>query len=201
MLTLIGHDEGLNLTAFWIAFLIVFVAELGDKTQFMTLSFATRLRWKTVMLGVLVATLVISLISTLLGNVLGKALPFFWINLIAGLVFIAFGVWALRGEESPERQLSVGRHLSPLMTVAIAFFVAELGDRTMLATIVIAGREKSFAGVWLGSSAGLVSSNALAIVIGNVLGKNLPDKALKYGTAIIFVASGLFALFQAWKGR
>jgi putative Ca2+/H+ antiporter (TMEM165/GDT1 family) len=189
------------LIAFWIAFVIVFVAELGDKTQFMTLSFSTRFRWKTVMLGVLVATIVISLISTLLGNVLGTALPFFWINLVAGLAFIAFGVWALRGEESPDRQLAVGHRLGPLMTVAIAFFLAELGDRTMLATIVIAGREKNFMGVWLGSATGLVASNALAIIVGNMLGKKLPDKALKYGTAIIFIASGLLALLQAWKGR
>lgn len=101
------------MTAFWIAFVVVFVAELGDKTQFMTLSFSTRFRWKTVILGVLVATVVISLISTLLGNVLGTALPFFWINLLAGLAFIAFGLWALRSEESPHRQLSVGRHLTP----------------------------------------------------------------------------------------
>jgi len=189
------------LTAFWIASVIVFVAELGDKTQFMTLSFSTRFRWQTVMLGVLIATIVISLISTFQGNALGTAMPFFWINLLAGLAFIAFGVWALRGEEASDRQLSVGRHLSPLMTVAIAFFLAELGDRTMLATIVIASREKNFAGVWLGSTTGLLSSNALAIIVGNVLGKRLPDKALKYGTAIIFIASGVLALVQAWRIR
>ena len=187
--------------AFWIAFTIVFVAELGDKTQFMTLSFSTRFRWKTVMLGVLVATIVISLISTILGVVLGTALPFFWINLLAGLAFIAFGVWALRGETPAEGQFRVGRYLSPLMTVAIAFFIAELGDRTMLATIMIASHERNFIGVWLGSTTGLLSSNALAIVIGNVLGKKLPDKALKYGAAIVFIASGFVALFQAWKGR
>ncbi len=187
--------------AFWIAFAIVFVAELGDKTQFMTLSFSTRFRWKSVMVGVLAATIVISLISTVLGNALGAALPFFWINLLAGLAFIAFGVWALRSEESADRQLSVGRRLGPLMTVAIAFFVAELGDRTMLATIMIASREKNLIGVWLGSTAGLLSSNGLAIIVGNMLGKKLPDKALKYGAAIIFIASGLLALFQAWKGR
>ena len=187
--------------AFWIAFAIVFVAELGDKTQFMTLSFSTRFRWKTVMLGVFVATLVISLISTFLGNALGTALPFFWINLLAGLAFIGFGAWALRREESADRQLSIGRQLGPMMTVAIAFFVAELGDRTMLATIMIASREKNFAGVWLGSTTGLLSSNALAIIVGNVLGRKLPDKTLRYGAAVIFIASGLLALFQAWKGR
>jgi uncharacterized membrane protein YfcA len=89
-----------------------------------TLSFSARFRWKTVILGVLIATIVISLISTLLGNVLGTALPFFWINLLTGLAFIAFGLWALRSDESPHRQLSVGHHLTPMLTLAIAFFVA-----------------------------------------------------------------------------
>jgi putative Ca2+/H+ antiporter (TMEM165/GDT1 family) len=189
------------LVAFWIAFVVVFVAELGDKTQFMTLSFSTRFRWKTVMLGVLVATVAISLISTLLGNVLGTSLPLFWINLLAGLAFVGFGVWALRGEAVPDEQRSAGGHFGPLMTVAIAFFLAELGDRTMVATIMVASRQKSFLSVWLGSATGLVASNALAIVVGNALGKKLPDKALKYGTAIVFIASGLLALFQAWKAR
>jgi len=189
------------LIAFWIAFAIVFVAELGDKTQFMTLSFSTRFRWKTVMMGVLVATIVISLISTILGGGLGEALPFFWINLLAGLAFLAFGVWALRAEKSTEGQSAAGRQLGPLMTVAIAFFIAELGDRTMLATIMIASREKNFAGVWLGSTTGLLASNALAIIVGNVLGKKLPDKVIKYGAATVFIASGLAALCQAWKVR
>jgi putative Ca2+/H+ antiporter (TMEM165/GDT1 family) len=71
----------------------------------------------------------------------------------------------------------------------------------MVATIMVASRQKSFLSVWLGSATGLVASNALAIVVGNALGKKLPDKALKYGTAIVFIASGLLALFQAWKAR
>lgn len=184
--------------AFWIALFIVFVAEMGDKTQFMTLSFSTRYRTSVVLLGVCLGTVAISLISAFVGEVVGKALPFFWINLIAGIIFIAFGLWSLRGESPTEESRTRG-HWGPLVTVAATFFVAELGDRTMLATIMIASRERSFLGVWLGSTVGLVSANALAIVVGKLLGKQLPIKVLKYGTAIIFVVSGVLAIAEAWR--
>jgi len=184
--------------AFWIALFIVFVAEMGDKTQFMTLSFSARYRISIVLLGVCLGTLVISLISAFVGVVIGKALPFFWINLSAGIMFIGFGLWSLHGD-GPTEKIRPRGDLGPLLTVAATFFVAEIGDRTMLATIMIASRERDFWGVWLGSTFGLVSANALAIVVGKILGKQLPNKVLKYGTAIIFVASGVLAIIQAWR--
>lgn len=184
--------------AFWIALFIVFVAEMGDKTQFMTLSFSTRYRTTIVLLGVGLGTVVISLISALIGAAVGNALPFFWINLLAGTIFIGFGLWSLRGD-GPTEKIHTGGHWGPLLTVGATFFIAELGDRTMLATIMIASRERNFLGVWLGSTAGLVSANALAIMVGKLLGKQLPTKVLKYGTAIIFIASGVLAIVEAWR--
>jgi putative Ca2+/H+ antiporter (TMEM165/GDT1 family) len=189
------------MNAFWLALFIVFIAEMGDKTQFMTLSFSTRYRTWTVMMGVFVATLVISLISALLGEAMGSALPLFWINLLAGLLFIGFGLWTLRGEEEASEKLIARVPKWPLMTVAVTFFLAELGDRTMLATVMVASRERSFIAVWMGSTLGLFLANVLAIVVGKMLGKRLPEKALKYGTAIIFIASGLLALIAAWRLR
>jgi len=189
------------MTAFWLAFFLVFVAEMGDKTQFMTLTFSTRYSTWTVIAAVASATILISLFSVLLGLLLGTTLPFFWINLIAGLAFISFGLWALLDEEAElEKAKSVSR-IGSFMAVSLAFFLAELGDRTMLATIMIAAREKSFMGAWLGSSIGLSSSNMLAIPAGKLMGKKLPRKSLKYITAIIFVLSGLFALATAWSKR
>jgi putative Ca2+/H+ antiporter (TMEM165/GDT1 family) len=189
------------MNAFWIALFIVFVAEMGDKTQFMTLSFSTRYRARTVMAGVFVAALFISLISALLGEALGSALPLFWINLLAGLLFICFGLWTLRGAEEDGEKPITRERFGPIMTVAITFFLAELGDRTMLATVMVASQQRNFIGVWLGSTMGLVLANALAIIVGKMLGKRLPEKALKYGTAFIFIASGLLALIEAWRHR
>jgi putative Ca2+/H+ antiporter (TMEM165/GDT1 family) len=187
--------------AFAVAFLVVLVAEMGDKTQFMTLSFSTRYKAQTVIAGVFAATLVISLISVLLGEALGNTLPYFWINLLAGLLFIGFGLWTLRGEESTDGKDETESRFGPLLTVAIAFFLAELGDRTMLATVMVASQQRSFWGVWLGSTSGLLISNVLAVVVGKVMGKQIPEKFLKYGTALIFVASGIYAFIEAFRHR
>jgi putative Ca2+/H+ antiporter (TMEM165/GDT1 family) len=189
------------MNAFWIALFIVFVAEMGDKTQFMTLSFSTRFRARTVMAGVFIATLIISLISALLGEAMGGALPLLWINLLAGLFFIGFGLWTLRGDEEASEKPIAREPKWPLVTVALTFFLAELGDRTMLATVMVASRERSFIAVWLGSTLGLFLANVMAIIVGKTLGKRLPEKVIKYATALIFIASGLLALIEAWRLR
>jgi putative Ca2+/H+ antiporter (TMEM165/GDT1 family) len=82
------------------------------------------------------------------------------------------------------------------MTVATSFFVAELGDKTMLTTVAVASRYTSFVGVWLGSTVGMVAADGLAIMVGIILGKRLPEKAIRYGAAAIFLASGIYAIGQ-----
>ena len=71
----------------------------------------------------------------------------------------------------------------------------------MLATITIASKQKSFAGVWIGSTLGMVIADGLAIIVGGTLGKKLPGKLIRYGAALIFLASGVFTLAEAWLRR
>ncbi len=186
------------MTAFWIALFFVFIAEMGDKTQLVALAFATRYRTITVITGVFGATLLVHLFSVALGEVAGLTLPVFWINLLAGISFIGFGLWTLRGDDLDEGKIKEGR-FGPLITVGVTFFLAELGDKTMLATVTIASQQQSFIGVWLGSTLGMVIADGLAIVVGKVLGKSLPEKVIKYGAALIFLASGVFTLVQAFR--
>jgi putative Ca2+/H+ antiporter (TMEM165/GDT1 family) len=80
--------------------------------------------------------------------------------------------------------------LAALLTVGTAFFLAELGDKTMLATITLATQEGWF-GTWLGSTVGMVAADALAIVAGAVLGRQLPEKVIKYGAAALFAVFGI----------
>lgn len=172
---------------------------MGDKTQLVALAFAARYKTSTVLAGVFIATLVVHVFSVILGEAAGRALPVFWINLLAGLAFIGFGIWTLKGDNlGDEEKLSNGR-IGPLMTVATTFFLAELGDKTMLATVTIASQQKSFVEVWLGSTLGMVIADGLAIIAGKVLGKRLPERLIKYGAALIFIASGLFTLWEAFK--
>lgn len=187
--------------AFWISLFYVFAAEMGDKTQLVALAFATRFKASIVMAGVFGATLLVHLFSVLIGEVAGIALPVFWIKLLAGLAFIGFGLWTLRGDEIDEDEQSKTGRFGPLLTVATTFFLAELGDKTMLMTITVASQYQSFVAVWLGSTVGMVLADGLAIIVGQVMGKNLPEKAVKYGAAAVFILSGIYSLYDAFAGK
>jgi Ca2+/H+ antiporter, TMEM165/GDT1 family len=195
-------------TAFLTAFGLIFIAELGDKTQFMTLAFATRYRSLIVLTGVSIASLLVSLVSVALGETLGKLLPVFWVNLVAGLGFIVFGVLELRSEDESEVAISEDKKdqnkekkVNPLITISAAFFLAELGDKTMLATVAIATEQHQFVEVWLGASLGLISSNALAIVAGKAVGEKLSAHTIKMAIAAVYIISGIAAISQALLNR
>lgn len=189
------------MSAFWISLLFVFAAEMGDKTQLVALAFATRFKAWIVLVGVFIATIVVHLFSVFIGEVLGFALPIFWVKILAGIAFIAFGLWTLRGDKLADDENPASSRFGPLLTVATTFFLAELGDKTMLMTITIASEQKSFVAVWLGSTVGMVVADGIAIVIGIVMGKKLPENLLKYGAAGVFIISGLFTLYEAFVGR
>ena len=186
------------MSAFLLALFFVFIAELGDKTQLVALAFATRYRPMLVLGAVFVATLLVHLFSVLIGEVLGLALPVFWIKLLAGVAFIGFGIWTLRGDKlDDEAKLSENR-FGPFMTVAVTFFLAEIGDKTMLATVTIASQQQSFIPVWLGSTLGMVIADGLAIIVGAVLGKRLPERLIQLIAALIFIGSGIFTIVEAF---
>ena len=179
---------------FWAALFFVFMAEMGDKTQLMTLAFSAKYKAMTVLLGVCLATLLINLISVALGQGFGKVFPAYWVNLIAGCAFIGFGIWTLRGDHAKEEEKPhFGKH-GPLMTVIIAFFLAELGDKTMLTAVAVASRYHDFLGVWMGATVGLVASNALAILAGKAVGNRLSGRSIQIAVAVVYVGSGCLAI-------
>ena len=181
-----------------IAFGVIFVAELGDKSQLMALTFATRFRVWPVLVGITVATAIVHLVSVAIGFGLGAALPTGWINLVAALAFVAFGVWTLRGdtltEDEQEKVNRAGKRA--VIAVGTAFFLAELGDKTMLATITLA-TQHGWLGTWLGSTIGMVAADALAILVGRMLGRHLPEKLIRYGAAALFAIFGIWLVVEA----
>jgi Ca2+/H+ antiporter, TMEM165/GDT1 family len=184
--------------SFLLSFGVIFVAELGDKSQLMALAFATRYRTGPVLIGITLATALVHLVSVLVGAVLGAALPTTPITVVAALAFVAFGLWTLRGDrltETDERR-AAREARSTVLTVGSVFFLAELGDKTMLATITLATREGVF-GTWLGSTVGMVAADALAIVVGRALGTRLPERAIRVGAAITFFVFAVILLLEA----
>jgi putative Ca2+/H+ antiporter (TMEM165/GDT1 family) len=188
--------------AFLLSFGIILVAELGDKSQLMALAFATRYRALTVLIAVTIATLIVHAGSVLIGVTFALALPTALIQVVAGVAFLVFAVWTIRGDELGEGDEQRARRSGgmALLTIGTAFFLAELGDKTMLATVTLATTEEAW-GTWLGSTAGMVAADALAIVIGATLGARLPERAIKVFAAAAFVVFGLLLIYEGISAR
>jgi putative Ca2+/H+ antiporter (TMEM165/GDT1 family) len=186
------------LHALLLSFGIIFVAELGDKSQLMALAFAARYRAVPILIGISLATAVVHAVSVGIGAALGVALPTRLISLIAGLAFLAFAAWTLRGDslDEDEARRADRSTRSAVVAASAAFFLAELGDKTMLATITLATKEGVF-GTWLGSTLGMVAADALAILVGQQLGSRLPERTIKVGAALTFVVFGLLLIWHA----
>jgi putative Ca2+/H+ antiporter (TMEM165/GDT1 family) len=186
------------LTAFLVSLGVIFVAELGDKSQLMALTFATRFPIAQVLIGITAATALVHGVSVLVGAALGAAIPTRPISIVAAIAFIGFGLWTLRGdtltEEDEARAAKPARHT--VLAVGGVFFLAELGDKTMLATITLATNHGLF-GTWLGSTIGMVIADGLAIIVGKQLGSRLPERAIAIGAASVFFAFGVVLFIDA----
>ena len=182
------------MTAFLASLIFVVLAEMGDKTQLLAMAFACRFRWQTVMWGVLVATAANHLMAASAGSYLTMIVPLEWIKIAAAVSFILFGLWTIRGDKlSGEDQRY---QFSPFWTVTVAFFMAEMGDKTQLATISLAVEYQAIITVWMGTTLGMMVSNAFGIVVGIVMGKKIPERAIKWGAALIFIGFGAVGLYE-----
>ncbi|KQY58888.1 hypothetical protein ASD11_04465 [Aeromicrobium sp. Root495] len=187
------------LDALWLSTAVIFVAELGDKSQLMAMTFATRYRARDVLIGITAATALVHLASVGIGYFIGNSFEKYQgpIAVVAGVAFLVFAAWTLRGDELTDDEAEKAKNAngSALFAVGVAFFLAELGDKTMLATITLAVREDWF-GTWIGSTIGMVAADALAILVGAVLGRHLPEKLIKYGAAAAFVVFGVLLIAE-----
>jgi len=182
--------------AFWLSFAVIFVAELGDKSQLMAMTLAARYRPLPVLAGITLATAVVHAVSVGLGAAIGVTLPTDVIAVLAGVAFLGFAAWTWRGDELTEKEKAGTRTArSVFLAATVTFFLAELGDKTMLATITLATREGLF-GTWLGSTVGMVAADALAIGVGILLGRHLPDRVIRWGAALSFVVFGTLLILE-----
>ncbi|NYD56138.1 putative Ca2+/H+ antiporter (TMEM165/GDT1 family) [Nocardioides marinisabuli] len=183
--------------AFLLSTAVIFVAELGDKSQLMAMTFAARYRVRDVIIGITAATAVVHLASVGIGYFIGDAFADqqHWISVLAGVAFLGFAAWTLRGDELTDEEADKARTSqgAAIVAVGVAFFLAELGDKTMLATITLATQEGWF-GTWLGSTLGTVAADALAIGVGAVLGRRLPERVITWGAAALFALFGLLLI-------
>lgn len=187
--------EGSIMTVFVASFLFVVLAEMGDKTQLLAMAFAARFPARTVLAGVLAATLVNHLLAVVLGSYLTDFVPMSTVQIAASASFILFGLWTLRGDELQGEDKRY--KFSPFWTVAVAFFFAEMGDKTQLATVALAAKYQSIVPIWMGTTAAMLVADAFGIIVGVVLGKKIPERFVKWFAAVIFILFGIIGLYAA----
>ncbi|SKA79660.1 Putative Ca2+/H+ antiporter, TMEM165/GDT1 family [Caloramator quimbayensis] len=179
-------------------FLLVLIAEIGDKTQLMCMAFASRYKVRDVAIGVGIAIFLLNGLAVALGSYLGALIPFNYIKIAAALCFIGFGLWTIKGgDEDEEEEVEKKTNLGPVITIGATFFIAELGDKTQLMTLTLAANFKQPLLVLLGSVLGMAVADSLGIIGAAYLKKYVPDEFMKWGTAIIFFVFGIITLYEA----
>ena len=183
--------------AFLASFLVVFLAELGDKTQFIVMAFTAKYRWQSVFAGMTIGILVVHSLAVAVGSLAGQLIPVHLMTIIASCLFIGFGVWTLRGDDEEEEENVHPSRSGPLLTVAMTFIVGEMGDKTQFAAMTMAAQYESWLMVLAGAVAGMVLADSLGILAGAFLHRKLPAKKMRHLSAGIFLFFGVVGLLQS----
>jgi Ca2+/H+ antiporter, TMEM165/GDT1 family len=185
------------LEAFLTSTFLVAVAEIGDKTQLLSFVLAARLRkpWP-ILAGILAATVANHTAAAWAGSLLAGLVPETPLTWLVGLSFIAFGLWALHPDalDGSPAVLKAG----VFVTAFVAFFLAEMGDKTQLATVALAARFDALAQVIVGTTLGMMIANVPAVWIGDRLAQRIPMKAVRMLAAALFILVGVLTLWSTF---
>jgi putative Ca2+/H+ antiporter (TMEM165/GDT1 family) len=188
--------------AFLISTGAIAVAELGDKTQIIALLLAARFRRPgPVLLGIAIASLASHALAALAGVWIGHYLSARRLDWILGLSFLGVAVWACLPEKiAPAEAQPKAARFGALVSTALSIFVAEIGDRTQIATIALAAHYQEWAQVVLGSTLGMVIANLPAVLLGHWAGERLPIRLIRALAAVVFALLGLWIVYRAIFG-
>lgn len=182
------------------AFGVIFLAELGDKTQLLALGFGAKYPLRTVAIGLAIGFGVSGAIAAVVGGVIGAALPQQPIAIAGGVIFLAFAIYTLvgNGDDDDDDAASAGSLFakSAVLSIAVSIALGEFGDKTQLATATLAAQSNPFA-VWLGATAGEVTAAMFGAVIGRQAGTRLNPAIIRYASAALFAIFGVILLLGA----
>ncbi|MDW3213970.1 MAG: TMEM165/GDT1 family protein [Ilumatobacteraceae bacterium] len=188
------------------AFGVVFIAELGDKTQLLALGYGARHGLRTVALGLTLGYAAAGAIAALVGGLLGATLPERPVGLAAGALFLVFAVLAWRdldhddeesgGEDDGQPTRRLGAR-SVVASIALTIAIAEFGDKTQLATAALAAQANPFA-TWLGATGGVVTAGMLGAVAGSRIGQRIEPRKIQIASAVLFAGFGVALIAAAW---
>ena len=182
----------------FVSTLIVALAEIGDKTQLLALLLAARYRrpWPIIW-GIVIATLANHAAAGAIGNWVSQALSPVTLSWILAASFAAVALWTLVPDKLEEEEASRGRRFGPFLATLIAFFLAEMGDKTQIATVMLAAQYPHFLMVVLGTTLGMLIANVPVVLAGHFSADRLPLTLIRRLTALAFVALALYAASQA----
>ncbi len=181
--------------AFLISTGIVALAEMGDKTQLLSLVLAARFRkpWPIV-LGILVATLANHALAGAVGSWVTTVLGPDVLRWVLGLSFIAMAVWMLIPDRLDDDEGDEAPRMGVFMTTVVAFFLAEMGDKTQIATVMLAAQYHAWAWVVAGTTLGMMLANAPVVWLGDAITRLVPIRLVHVVSAVIFAVLGALAL-------
>jgi putative Ca2+/H+ antiporter (TMEM165/GDT1 family) len=189
------------LEALFVSTAVVALGEIGDKTQLLALVLAARYRrpWPIV-LGILVATLVNHAIAGAVGNWVRGVVPPDVLRWLLALSFFAVAAWALKPDTYDEKEQPPASSHSVFMVTVVAFFLAEMGDKTQVATVMLAAKFPSLLAVVLGTTFGMLLANVPVVFAGKLAADRIPFKAIRIVAALIFAALGAWVLVAGLPG-
>jgi Ca2+/H+ antiporter, TMEM165/GDT1 family len=183
--------------SFLVSLSTVAIAEMGDRTQLLSLMLAARYRkpWP-ILAGVICATLANHALAGLVGVRLGRFLTPQLLDTVVGVSMIAMALWALRPDTLADNSTRAS-HTGAFFATLVAFFIAEIGDKTQIATIALAAGYANLTAVVSGTTAGMVLANIPVIFLGKAFAERLPLKALHLGASVLFLVIGLVFIHRA----
>lgn len=178
---------------FLVSLAVVGLAEIGDKTQILSMILAARYRRPVpIICGILFATIANHAAAGLAGTLFHNLLTGFLMRWVLGFSFLSVAVWALFPDRV-EDGVKISRS-GVFTTTLVAFFLAEIGDKTQIATVGLAARFGSFYPVVMGTTFGMMAANIPAVLLGGKLADRLPVRAIRFAAAIVFATLGLITL-------
>ena len=180
--------------AFLVSATVVGLAEIGDKTQILSFMLAARfLRPLPVIFGIRIATIANHAVAGFAGTFFGGFFSGQWMRWVLAASFLSVAVWALFPDKAAEDDRGTGR-AGAFATALVTFFLAEIGDKTQIATIGLAARFEQFYPVVVGTTVGLMLANIPAVLVGDRLADRLPIKWIRLAAAIVFAGLAIFTL-------
>ncbi|MEI9963931.1 MAG: TMEM165/GDT1 family protein [Caulobacteraceae bacterium] len=181
-----------------VSILVVAVSEIGDKTQLLAILLATRFRQPVpIILGILCATVANHLLAATAGYFLSDFLKGAWFKWVIAISFLAMAAWALIPDKMDGEEKQNDSRTGAFLTTLVTFFLVEIGDKTQVATLALAARFHTIVLVALGTTIGMMIADIPAVLLGEAATRIVPLKYVRWGTAVIFGALGLWAAAEA----